>query len=143
MAMSKFESVDRPMTEERPSDTGASGDILGVIAGWLTRETASAIQLDSCTPFEPIVVKTHGSVYQLIVVSRRTGEVMVRGGRFFPEFRPAILTGSRSAGNALKLRSLEVGLRMEFQTDKRFVITSAVEELSRTDLGRTMMTKPV
>jgi hypothetical protein len=132
MAMTESKSADRPMTQERPQDTGASGDVLGVtVDGWLKRETESAIQLDSCTPFEPIVAKTHGSVYELVVLSGRTGEVMVRGGRFFPEFRPAILIGSTPGGTALKMRSLEVGLRMEFQTDKRFVMTSAVETLSR------------
>ena len=132
MAMTESKRADRPMTQERPQDTGASGDVLGVIVDeWLTSETEPAIQLDSCTPFEPIVAKTHGSVYELVVLSGRTGEVMVRGGRFFPEFRPAILIGSTAGGTALKMRSLEVGLRMEFQTDKTFVITSAVEELSR------------
>ena len=132
MAMTESKSVDRPMTQERPRDTGVSGEVLGVtVDGWLNRETESAIQLDSCTPFEPIVAKTHGSVYELVVLSGRTGEVMVRGGRFFPEFRPAILTGSTAGGKAVKMRCLEVGLRMEFQTNERFVITSPVEELSR------------
>jgi hypothetical protein len=143
MAMSELESVDRLMTEDRSRETDAPKGVLGVtIGGWLRRETEAAIQLDSCNPFEPIVVKTCGSVYELIVLSGRTGEVMVRGGRFFPEFHPAILTGSRSAGSALKLRSLEVGLSMEFQTDSQFVITSAVAELSRADCVRTMATTP-
>ena len=130
--MTKSKNADRPMTQELPADAGAPGNVLGVtIDGWLTRETRSAILLDSCTPFERIVVRTRGSVYELIVLSGRTGEVMVRGGRFFPEFRPAILTGSTAGGTALKMRSLEVGLGMEFQTDEKFVMTSAVEELSK------------
>ena len=108
-----------------------------------TNSGPKEFRLTSWPELETLTVRTQNSVYEITVLCGRTGEVLVRGGRFFPEFRPAILTGSRSAGNALKLRSLEVGLRMEFQTDKRFVITSAVEELSRADLGGTMTTKPV
>ena len=111
---------------------GVPGHVLGFpIDAWPARQLDDAIQLDSCAPFERIVVKTGKSVYEVIVLSGRAGEVLVRGGRFFPEFRRAILTGSTADGSALKPRSIEVGLRMELRVEREAFITSTVQALSR------------
>ena len=131
--MSELGDAGNADHQESP-DPGVPDVLFGMtIDGWLRREPELAIELDSCAPFERIEVKTHGNVYEVIVIDGRAGEVLVRGGRFFPELRSAILTGSTAGGSILKLRSLEVGLSMEFLTDNRFVITSAVEALSRAD----------
>ena len=45
------------------------------------------IDLESCSELDWIVVRTRSSVYDVIVLSGQHGEVMIRGGRFFPEFR--------------------------------------------------------
>lgn len=91
----------------------------------------TTIHLDACAPFERIAVNTRSSSYELVVLSGRDGEVLVRGGRFFPEFRRAILFGSTAGGSALKLRTIEVGLRMELHVDKTAYVTTPVQTLSR------------
>jgi hypothetical protein len=89
------------------------------------------IRIDSCEPLERLVVKTRNSVYDLVVVSGREGEVLVRGGRLFPEFRQAQLVGASAGGHTLKLFGVHVGLCLELFVDHRSVVTSPVLEISR------------
>jgi hypothetical protein len=99
------------------------------LESWAAPESDRAIQLDSCRRLERIVVRTHYSVYELIVLGG--GEVLVRGGKRFPEFRRARLAGSSRGGSALTLRSLDVSRHMELQADGKYVVTSAIESISR------------
>src|ERR1043166_1890690 len=61
------------------------------------------ILLDSCAPFDRILVKTRRSDYELIIVDAASGEVLVRGGHYFEGFRRAWLTGSVLGGSAVKV----------------------------------------
>ena len=90
-----------------------------------------AIDLESCSELDWVVVKTRSSVYDVIVLSGREGEVVIRGGRFFPEFRRAILTGSIFGGSAVKLRSICVGMHLEFHVDDKSFVTSRVQAVTR------------
>jgi hypothetical protein len=65
------------------------------------------------------------------VISRHTGQVLVRGGRLFPEYRPAILTGSTAGGSALKAGCIEPGLRLELSFPGELVRTSPVQSVVR------------
>jgi len=94
------------------------------------RESDDAMQIDSCAPFERIAVRTRNSVYDVIVLSGDVGDVLVRGGRFFPEFRRAELAGATAGGSALKMRSINVGLRMEFHVAGESFVTSTVQGIS-------------
>ena len=94
----------------------------------------AAIQLDSCAPFERIAVKTHASEYEVTVLSAQTGEVLIRGGRFFPELRRVVLVGSR-VGRGRTLNTIDVGLRMELCDDMVLYTTSPVEAVSRVTLS--------
>jgi len=90
-----------------------------------------SIDLGSCAARETIVVNTRASVYELIVLRGDEGDVLVRGGSHFPEFRPVLFVGSTADGGVVLPRTLEIGLRMQFICGDRFVITSAVQSLSR------------
>jgi hypothetical protein len=129
-AMSHTENVVSPHQEIASTAYEESRTGMGTIEGWLSRASDSSIDLRACVPFERIIAKTRGSVYELVVLAGRIGEVLVRGGRFFPEFSGAILRGSTAGGSSLKRRSLGVGLRMEFLVGDRVVVTSPVSELS-------------
>jgi len=100
----------------------------------MSSDLDDAIQLDSCRVFEWIVVTTRRSVYDIIVLSGDEGEVMVRGGRFFPEFRRARVAGSTDGGSALKLKSICVGLRMELNVNGKSFVTSRIQAISDRDL---------
>jgi hypothetical protein len=129
--MSQTENVVSPHEEHASIAYESSGTGMStVIDGWLSRVFDDSIDLRACVPFERINARTSGSLYELIVLAGRSGEVLVRGGRFFPEFREAILCGSTAGGSLLKRRSLGVGLRMEFLVGNRIVVTSPVSELS-------------
>ena len=117
---------EQPFTEHEGSESVGT-----TIDGWLSRASDGSFDLGGCEPFQRINVKTRGSLYELIVLAGRAGKVLVRGGRFFPEFREAILSGSTAGGSALKRRSLGVGLCMEFLVGDRFVMTSPVLSFSQ------------
>jgi len=125
--------IEQDMSEAaRPGEEGAPRPVLGFpINPEPKGKSDTAIQVDACATFERIAVNTRSSLYELIVLSGRDGEVLVRGGRFFPRFRRAILIGSRAGGSALKPGTIEVGLCMELRVDLAAYLTTPVKTLSR------------
>ena len=90
-----------------------------------------AIHIDSCAELETIVVTTRSSVYELVVLRGDRGDVLLRGGRHFKEFRRVLFLGSIAGGGPLERRTIDVGLRMRFIVADGLFITSAVESLAR------------
>ena len=89
-----------------------------------------SIHIDSCAERETIVVKTGSSVYELVVL-RGDGDVLVRGGRQFTEFRRVQFLGSTAEGGSLDARTLDIDLRMMFLVGDRLFITSPVQSIFR------------
>ncbi len=77
-----------------------------------------------------IVLRTHQQAYEVFVRSGATGDVLVRGGRFFQEFTEARLTGSTLGGGFLKQYGIYVGLRVEFNINGETIVTSPIFSLS-------------
>jgi hypothetical protein len=102
----------------------------GVLSSWSTRDWSDGIHVADVAPLERLIVRTANSLYQVIVLSPATGNVLVRGGAFFPVFMPARLAGSSLGGSFLKLRSVHVGFRLELSTDRGFIITSPVRSVA-------------
>lgn len=94
-------------------------------------EPGKVVRLDTCSEFETIVVTTQGSVYELIVLSGRAGEVMIRGGRFFPEFRCGVLIGSLFTPGATRRGTIAVGMRLALNDGVMPVVTSRILSISR------------
>jgi hypothetical protein len=90
-----------------------------------------AIHLDSCVPFERIVVRTRRSDYEVVVLPGNDGEVLVRGGLMFGEFRRATLTGSTFGGSAIRVGMIEVGGQLELRVDGQPIVTSTIQAVSR------------
>ena len=90
-----------------------------------------SIDLGSCAVRETIVVNTRASVYELIVLRGDEGNVLVRGGSHFTEFRRVLFVGSTAVDGSLHPRTIDIGLRMQFNCGDRLVITSPVESLTR------------
>jgi hypothetical protein len=55
--------------------------------------------------------------------------VRVRGGRHFPDWTPARLTGSSAGGSLLKSLGIYIGLGMELETEERRILTSPVHTI--------------
>ena len=99
---------------------------------WSSREWSDGVQIDQLDDLESLVVRTMNSTYEITIISGRAGEVLVRGGQFFPEKTPAQLSGASFGGSFLKLRGVYVGLKMEFVHDGRRIVTSPVRSIGVT-----------
>ena len=129
------------MKSETMSDVELASIVIAKPLGELAISTPDdAIDLKSCSELEWIAVRTRSSVYDIIVLSGEIGEVMIRGGRFFSEYRRAIMAGSIFGRSGVKLRSICVGLHLEFHFEGKSFVTSRIQAVSRHRLtcrGRT------
>ena len=101
-----------------------------LLSSWSSYDWCGGIRVDDLSPLERLVVKTANSTYEIVLVAPERGEVLVRGGAFFPVFTTARLAGSSLGGSFLKLRSVHVGFRLELGTDRGFIITSPVRAVA-------------
>jgi hypothetical protein len=90
-----------------------------------------AIRLDACFPFEHLAVRTRRTDYEVVVLPGSSGDVLVRGGRFFEEFRRVRLAGSTFGGSAIRVKTIQVGCPLELQVDGTRIVTSTIEAVSR------------
>jgi hypothetical protein len=119
------------MTPEMTSASSSDRSANATVGERAAARLGDCVELASCPELEWITVKTSRSTYDVVVLSGDTGEVMVRGGSLFPEFRRATITGSLFDGIAIKLRTIAVGLNLEFLIDGTSVITSRIQACSR------------
>lgn len=101
-----------------------------ILDTWSSHDWTEGVQLETMQDMETLTVQTENSTYDITVISGRTGEILIRGGRFFPEFTPARLAGSSLGGSFLKLRGVYVGFSLEVHFDKRLIITSRVRKIT-------------
>lgn len=92
---------------------------------------ATRVHIEDCPPLDTFVVKTRNTTYDLVVVSGPDGHVLIRGGRYFPDFRRAQLVGATEGSHTLRLLSVDIGLCLELYVDSRSIVTSPVVEISR------------
>lgn len=93
---------------------------------WLAHSWDDGVRPDQLESLELLRVQTRNSSYDLAILSGCSGQVLVRGGRYFPEWTPVYFLGCSLGGALLKRHSLHTGLRMEFGWGGRRVITSPV-----------------
>ncbi|PYS52962.1 MAG: hypothetical protein DMG13_14440 [Acidobacteria bacterium] len=90
------------------------------------------MQLETMQDMDRLIVRTDNSTYEITLISARSGEILIRGGRFFPEFTPVRLAGSSLGGSFLKLRGIYLGFNLEIQVDRQLIVTSRVRKISIT-----------
>ena len=101
-----------------------------LLSAWNGFEWDNGVNLNDLAPMDRLAVRTRHSLYEIIVLSTESGEVLVRGGEFFPEFTRVRLSGSSLGGSFLKLRTIHVGFRLELSLGRTFVLTSPVRRIS-------------
>ncbi len=122
----------------------ASGDpaptpARAILDTWCRHDWTNGIQVDQLTDLESVSVRTMNSTYEITVLSARTGDVMVRGGRFFTDFTNARIAGSSLGGSFLKLRGIYVGFNLEIYANGTRIVTSPVKAVCQhTTPGRAM-----
>jgi hypothetical protein len=97
------------------------------LESWTRRAWQGGVQVDAMRDLDRLAIRTRNSSYDLIVLDAARGEVLVRGGRYFPEFARAILLGSSLGGAFLKVRGVYPGFCMELYTAGMRVVTTAVQ----------------
>src|SRR5438128_11553444 len=97
---------------------------------WSSHDWSEGVQLETMQDMDTLTVRTENSTYEITVISGRTGDILVRGGRFFSEFTAARLAGSSLGGSFLKLRGVYLGFNLEIHFDQRLIITSRVRQIS-------------
>jgi hypothetical protein len=100
-----------------------------VLSAWSARDWSDGVNINDLSPLERLLVRTENSTYEIVVLAPSTGNVLVRGGAFFPVPAPVRLSGSSMGGSFLKLRSVHVGLRVEFSTPAGSIVTSPVRSV--------------
>jgi hypothetical protein len=99
---------------------------VGILDAWSDSELNNGVQIDQIEELTTLAVQTSNSLYEITVLNGHTGEVLVRGGGFFPVRTPVRLEGSTCGGSILKRRGIYVGLRME-------IVPQPVELVSRVE----------
>jgi hypothetical protein len=97
---------------------------------WTARQWRGGIDLTGLAGLEQFTVRTRNSTYELTVLTPATGEVLVRGGRFFPEHTRVQLAGCSLGGGFLKVRSIHPGFLMEFVHNGQRIVTTRVREVA-------------
>ncbi len=96
---------------------------------WLSHDWTTGLQTEDLPEHGFLTVETENSRYELTILCGRTGDVLVRGGQFFPYTTAARLAGSSIGGSLLKLRGIYIGFRMELHARERAIITSRVRAI--------------
>jgi hypothetical protein len=100
---------------------------------WVGRPWVDGMQVDTLHDLDMLLVRTMNTVYEITVVTARTGEVIVRGGRFFPQPTRAVILGSSLGGAFLKLRGIYCGFALEVYASGTRIVTSAVQSVRCVD----------
>ncbi len=101
-----------------------------LLDAWAAHEWRSGVEMAALQPMDELVVRTANSTYEITVLSPSTGEIMLRGGTFFPAFTRARLAGASLGGSFLKRHSIYVGFRIEFVHDARAIVTTGVRTIA-------------
>jgi len=104
---------------------------LAVLETWSRRTWTDGVQIDELNELDSYVVETAHHIYELTVMNPRIGEVLIQGGTFFPKRTTAYVVGASMGGSSfLKVRGIQVGLKIELQFQNRRIITSSVRKIS-------------
>ena len=100
-----------------------------LLDAWSGHHWQDGIQVEQLSDLSKLTVLTENSSYEITIICGPTGEILIRGGRFFPEFTAARLAGSSLGGSFLKVRGIYVGFSMEIHDSERSIVTSRVRAI--------------
>ena len=122
------------MAEPSPGSTAVTTarSTAMTLESWSLRDWGAGVQVACLNALDVLHVRTKNTLYEITLLDAASAEVLVRGGRFFPEHRRAILAGSSLGGAFLKLHGVYVNFCMELNTGVLRVVTTAVESITVT-----------
>ena len=101
-----------------------------VLSNWCDDPWTNGVQIEQMDDMQKLYVQTKNSLYEITVIDRRSGEILVRGGQLFPELTPAQLAGATLWGTFLKMRGIYVGFAMEINAGDQRFLTTRVREIA-------------
>jgi hypothetical protein len=107
-----------------------------LLDSWAGRVWKDGLQLDRLRELDEFSVRTRNNLYRIVVIAPTRGDVIVLGGRFFPERTRALLAGCSLGGSFLKAHGIYVGFRMEILVGPETIITSQVQSIEIAPAGR-------
>jgi hypothetical protein len=110
----------------REPDSVPAGAVLN---DWSENPWTNGVQVDRMEDMERLVIQTRNSLYEITIIEGRSGEILVRGGKLFPELTPARLAGATLGGGCCKERGIYAGFRMEINANGRRTVTTPVESI--------------
>lgn len=99
------------------------------LESWTEYDWSHGVILPHLGAYDQLIVQTRNSTYEIIVIEPQTASVLVRGGRFFPEFRQARVVGSSLGGGLLKVHGVYAGFQLELVADQP-ILTTRVRTVS-------------
>jgi hypothetical protein len=127
--------IRRTVIKTPPTDTGTAPiraralQPAAHLDSWVDRPWTDGVQVDALRDLDVLFVRTMNTVYQITVVTARTGEAIVRGGKYFPEPTRAVILGSSLGGAFLKLRGIYCGFALEVYAIGTRIVTSSVQSV--------------
>jgi hypothetical protein len=108
-----------------------SGQWSATLDSWSGISWTDGVQVNALLPLDTLVVCTQNSRYEITVVVPASGEVLIQGGRLFPEPARAIVCGSTLGGSCLKVLGIYEGFRLEILHEGQTIVTTEVQSVSR------------
>jgi len=103
---------------------------------WTGREWSDGVELGRLRELDELLIRTRNSVYRIVAIVPGRGEVMIQGGRFFPELTRVRFSGCSLGGAFLKQGGIYAGFRMEIQKGPKTIVTSDVQSIEIVAGGR-------
>ena len=117
------------MTDSNKPESNTAVPAWAVLDTWSDDLWTDGIQIPELEPLDTLTVETSNHTYELTVINPRTAEVLVRGGKLFPERRMAWVSGASLGGSILKLHGIYVGFALELLADGQRITTTPVRKV--------------
>jgi len=108
-------------------DTSVAVPRGAILDTWFNDPWKNGVQIDKLADMQRVHVRTRYSLYEITVIDGRGGDILVRGGKFFPDLTEAHLAGATLGGSFCKMRGIYCGFKMELCRDGQRIITSDVQ----------------
>ena len=100
-----------------------------ILDTWVNHSWSEGVQLASLADMSELIVETRNSVYEITIIDGPGREILIRGGKYFPERTAARLCGSSLRGSFLKLGGIYAGFSMEILCEGQTIVTSPVQAI--------------
>jgi hypothetical protein len=100
-----------------------------ILDTWVNHSWNQGLQVGTLPDLSELIVETRNSVYEITIIDGAGREILIRGGKFFPERTAARLCGSSLRGSFLKLGGIYAGFSIEIVFDGQTIVTSPVQSV--------------